>query len=298
MTRQPMPSPTAEGSVADAVRGNWVDHRAPAALRPYLRLSRADRPIGTWLLLIPCWWGLLLAAAADPAGLRPFDLWIALGCALGRLPDARRRLHLERPYRPRHRRPRGADPLAPAAERPGDAAAGGGVDGGAGARRLRHPRQLPAAGGGARYRLAGAGRDLSLRQALHLVAAGLPRARLQLGGAARLGGARPRARGGAGAALCRGHPVDAVLRHDLCPSGPRGRRTDRRALDRAPVRDADEGVAGRAFSSARRRSRRWPWSPPGWPAPPCSRRSRASPPSAGISSGSCAASTSTIPRSA
>ena len=80
-----MPSTAAEGSVADAVHGNWVDHRAPAALRPYLRLSRADRPIGTWLLLIPCWWGLLLAAAADPAGLRLFDLWIAVGCGLGAL---------------------------------------------------------------------------------------------------------------------------------------------------------------------------------------------------------------------
>jgi 4-hydroxybenzoate polyprenyltransferase len=78
-----MPSQPAEGRVADAVRGNWVDRRAPAAARPYLRLSRADRPIGTWLLLIPCWWGLLLAAAADPGGLRPFDAWIALGCALG-----------------------------------------------------------------------------------------------------------------------------------------------------------------------------------------------------------------------
>jgi 4-hydroxybenzoate polyprenyltransferase len=83
-----MPSGTVEGrvaagSVADAVRGNWVDRRAPAAARPYLRLSRADRPIGTWLLLIPCWWGLLLAAAAGPAGLGAFDLWIAGGCALG-----------------------------------------------------------------------------------------------------------------------------------------------------------------------------------------------------------------------
>ena len=54
--------------MADAVQGNWVDRRAPAWARPYLRLSRADRPIGTWLLLIPCWWGLLLAAAADPGG--------------------------------------------------------------------------------------------------------------------------------------------------------------------------------------------------------------------------------------
>ncbi len=71
--------------MADAVQGNWVDRRAPAATRPYLRLSRADRPIGTWLLLIPCWWGLLLAAAADPAGLGGFDLWIAAGCALGAL---------------------------------------------------------------------------------------------------------------------------------------------------------------------------------------------------------------------
>jgi 4-hydroxybenzoate polyprenyltransferase len=49
------------GEVADAVRGNWVDRLAPAATRPYLRLSRADRPIGTWLLLLPCWWGLTLA---------------------------------------------------------------------------------------------------------------------------------------------------------------------------------------------------------------------------------------------
>jgi 4-hydroxybenzoate polyprenyltransferase len=49
------------GRVADST-GNWVDNLAPAALRPYLRLARADRPIGTWLLLIPCWWSAALAA--------------------------------------------------------------------------------------------------------------------------------------------------------------------------------------------------------------------------------------------
>ncbi|SFI95272.1 4-hydroxybenzoate octaprenyltransferase [Jannaschia pohangensis] len=70
-----------QGQVADAVKGNWVDTLAPAAARPYLRLSRADRPIGTWLLLLPCWWGLMLAIAAE--GFRPFDLWIGLGCAIG-----------------------------------------------------------------------------------------------------------------------------------------------------------------------------------------------------------------------
>ncbi len=75
-------TPEAEGTVADAYRGNWVDRYAPAAARPYLRLSRADRPIGTWLLLLPCWWGLVLAMLADGrAGW--FDAWIFAGCAIG-----------------------------------------------------------------------------------------------------------------------------------------------------------------------------------------------------------------------
>ena len=70
-----------QGSVADAPRGNWVDRFAPPATRRYLRLSRADRPIGTWLLFIPCLWGVALAAASD--GVRAWDLWIVLGCGLG-----------------------------------------------------------------------------------------------------------------------------------------------------------------------------------------------------------------------
>jgi 4-hydroxybenzoate polyprenyltransferase len=49
------------GPVADST-GNWVDGAAPAWLRPYLRLARLDRPIGSWLLLIPCWWSVALAA--------------------------------------------------------------------------------------------------------------------------------------------------------------------------------------------------------------------------------------------
>jgi 4-hydroxybenzoate polyprenyltransferase len=51
----------AAGRVADST-GNWVDRHAPIWLRPYLRLARLDRPIGSWLLLIPCWWSLGLAA--------------------------------------------------------------------------------------------------------------------------------------------------------------------------------------------------------------------------------------------
>jgi len=49
------------GRVADAT-GNWVDTLAPAPLKPYLRLARLDRPIGSWLLLMPCWWSAALAA--------------------------------------------------------------------------------------------------------------------------------------------------------------------------------------------------------------------------------------------
>ncbi len=74
-------APPPQEQVADAVKGNWVDTRAPAWTRPYLRLSRADRPIGTWLLLLPCWWGVALAAATH--GPRWFDLWSVLGCAIG-----------------------------------------------------------------------------------------------------------------------------------------------------------------------------------------------------------------------
>jgi 4-hydroxybenzoate polyprenyltransferase len=59
------------GRVADST-GNWVDGLAPAWTRPYLRLARLDRPIGSWLLLLPCWWSVGLAAVhagthVDPA---------------------------------------------------------------------------------------------------------------------------------------------------------------------------------------------------------------------------------------
>src|SRR5215212_4199066 len=53
----------AAGRVADST-GNWVDSRAPAWARAYLRLARLDRPIGSWLLLLPCWWSAGLAAVA------------------------------------------------------------------------------------------------------------------------------------------------------------------------------------------------------------------------------------------
>jgi len=57
----------------DAPLGNWIDRFAPAAVRPFARLARWDRPIGWWLLLWPCWWAAALAAVAAERALP--DLW-------------------------------------------------------------------------------------------------------------------------------------------------------------------------------------------------------------------------------
>lgn len=67
MSAPPETSPADEGRVADAAPGNWIDRHAPAALRPYLRLARFDRPIGFWLLALPCWWSVVLGAEATGA---------------------------------------------------------------------------------------------------------------------------------------------------------------------------------------------------------------------------------------
>ena len=69
------------GVVADSA-GNWVDIWAPKATQGYLRLSRADRPIGTWLLYLPCLWALALACLAT-GFVSIFTLWIAIGCGIG-----------------------------------------------------------------------------------------------------------------------------------------------------------------------------------------------------------------------
>ncbi len=57
-------TPGAFQPVADST-GNWVDRIAPGFTRPYLRLARLDRPIGSWLLLMPCLWSTLMAAVAE-----------------------------------------------------------------------------------------------------------------------------------------------------------------------------------------------------------------------------------------
>ena len=57
---------TSEQIATDIPSESWIDRFAPEVIRPYLRLARLDRPIGTWLLLLPCWWGAALATPAWP----------------------------------------------------------------------------------------------------------------------------------------------------------------------------------------------------------------------------------------
>ena len=57
------------------VRG-WVDRILPGPFKPYAKLMRLDRPIGTWLLLWPCWWSLVWALERAPANGAE---WLRLG---------------------------------------------------------------------------------------------------------------------------------------------------------------------------------------------------------------------------
>ncbi|MGH6988756.1 MAG: 4-hydroxybenzoate octaprenyltransferase, partial [Stellaceae bacterium] len=61
--------------MSDIPTGDLTDRYAPASWRPYIRLARLDRPIGTWLLLFPGWWAIALAA---PPGHWPNWLLMAL----------------------------------------------------------------------------------------------------------------------------------------------------------------------------------------------------------------------------
>jgi 4-hydroxybenzoate polyprenyltransferase len=61
----------------DIPSGDWIDRRLPSWAVPYARLMRLDRPIGVWLLLLPCWWGVILASG------NMFDIWLLLPFAVG-----------------------------------------------------------------------------------------------------------------------------------------------------------------------------------------------------------------------
>ena len=61
-------------AIADR-QSRWVE-RLPGRWRDFATLARWDRPIGTWLLLLPCWWGQALAGGVP-------NPWLMLLFAIG-----------------------------------------------------------------------------------------------------------------------------------------------------------------------------------------------------------------------
>jgi 4-hydroxybenzoate polyprenyltransferase len=76
---------------------HWADKLLPQKLKPYARLARLDRPVGWWLLLLPGWWAIALAAVEAGGGtpdLRLMALFFAgaismrgAGCTLNDIAD-------------------------------------------------------------------------------------------------------------------------------------------------------------------------------------------------------------------
>ncbi len=66
--------PQGEQALPDSVADQWLFRATPTAWRPYIELARLDRPVGWWLLLLPCWWSSALASVAAHAPLNPWHL--------------------------------------------------------------------------------------------------------------------------------------------------------------------------------------------------------------------------------
>ena len=52
----------AEPLASDIRTESWIARITPGPLKPFMYLMRLDRPVGVWLLVIPCWWSIALAA--------------------------------------------------------------------------------------------------------------------------------------------------------------------------------------------------------------------------------------------
>jgi 4-hydroxybenzoate polyprenyltransferase len=59
---------------SDIPKGGWIEKVLPKVARPYAILMRLDRAIGTWLLLLPCWWSLALGWQLNPNKITLWEL--------------------------------------------------------------------------------------------------------------------------------------------------------------------------------------------------------------------------------
>ena len=200
----------------DIAATGWVA-RLPRAWLPYLLLARVDRPIGIWLLFLPGLWGILLARVSAAETIRLVSLFAfgslvmrAAGCVVNDLWDR----DIDRKVARTAGRP-----LASGALRPRQALVFLAVLLLAGLAILLQLNRLAQALGVASLLLV----------ALYPLAKRVtwwPQLMMgfTFGFGAPLGYAAAAGRMDAawGGALRRRDPVGSGLRHDLCPSGPRG----------------------------------------------------------------------------
>jgi 4-hydroxybenzoate polyprenyltransferase len=76
----------AKTTTTDMPADHWVERHLPGPVRPYFKLARIDRPIGTWLLLLPAWWSIILASpgVGDPYGTVTFFVLFGVGAVIMR----------------------------------------------------------------------------------------------------------------------------------------------------------------------------------------------------------------------
>ena len=91
MTRPPAQGKAARGAPTRAP-GTWSTASRRRRSLPYLRLARADRPIGFFLLALPCFWSVALAGRS--LGEAYPDPWLLFLFAVGAIVMRARGLHL------------------------------------------------------------------------------------------------------------------------------------------------------------------------------------------------------------
>jgi 4-hydroxybenzoate polyprenyltransferase len=75
--------PTTRG-FTDIDHQHWTLRYLPAWARPYGRLARWDRPIGTWLLMLPCWWSTALGSGRNWPNMIGWMALFAIGALAAR----------------------------------------------------------------------------------------------------------------------------------------------------------------------------------------------------------------------
>ncbi|AHG62759.1 4-hydroxybenzoate octaprenyltransferase [Advenella mimigardefordensis] len=86
----------------DIRHNDWVEQYLPASWRPYARLCRLDRPVGTWLTLLPCIAALIQAQYGLPTLLRLVVFCLgallmrSVGCTVNDICDRNFDKHVER----------------------------------------------------------------------------------------------------------------------------------------------------------------------------------------------------------